>query len=67
MNKPLQTIGVIGAATRRPARFVSLHLFNPVPLMAPVEVAHGSATALRTVEVAGGQLGRKSGRVFFAY
>ena len=46
------SIAKLAAATRRPARFVGLHFFNPVPLMALVEVVHGPATAPETVDAA---------------
>jgi 3-hydroxybutyryl-CoA dehydrogenase len=42
----------LGAATKRPARFVGLHFFNPVPLMALVEVVRGRQTDDATVEAA---------------
>ena len=35
----------LGAATDRPDRFVGLHFFNPVPLMALVEIIRGLATS----------------------
>jgi 3-hydroxybutyryl-CoA dehydrogenase len=40
----------LGAATKRAARFVGLHFFNPVPLMALVEVVRGRQTGDSTVE-----------------
>ena len=39
----------LAAATDRPDRFVGLHFFNPVPLMALVEVIRGLATSDATV------------------
>ncbi|MCS6986072.1 MAG: 3-hydroxyacyl-CoA dehydrogenase NAD-binding domain-containing protein [Sphingomonadaceae bacterium] len=42
----------LAAATDRPARFLGLHFFNPVPLMALVEVIPGLATAPETVAAA---------------
>jgi 3-hydroxybutyryl-CoA dehydrogenase len=46
------SITKLGAATKRPARFVGLHFFNPVPLMALVEVVRGRQTSDATVESA---------------
>ena len=42
----------LAAASARPARFVGLHFFNPVPVMALVEVVRGRETADATVEAA---------------
>jgi 3-hydroxybutyryl-CoA dehydrogenase len=42
----------LAAAMRRPAQFVGLHFFNPVPLMALVEVVSGRDTDGATVEAA---------------
>jgi 3-hydroxybutyryl-CoA dehydrogenase len=42
----------LAAASTRPARFVGLHFFNPVPVMALVEVVRGRDTADATVEAA---------------
>ncbi len=44
----------LAAATDRPDRFLGLHFFNPVPLMALVEIIRGLATANATVEAARG-------------
>ena len=44
------SITKLGAALRRPARFVGLHFFNPVPVMALVEVVSGRQTDDATVE-----------------
>jgi len=38
------SITAIGAALRRPERLVGMHFFNPVPVMALVEVVSGQAT-----------------------
>jgi len=42
----------LAAASARPARFVGLHFFNPVPVMALVEVVRGRQTDDATVEAA---------------
>jgi len=42
----------LAAATGRPAKFVGLHFFNPVPVMKLVEVVPGLQTAPETVETA---------------
>ena len=46
------SITKLGAALKRPARVVGLHFFNPVPLMALVEVVRGRQTDDTTVEAA---------------
>ena len=46
------SIAKLGAATNSPGRFVGLHFFNPVPVMALVEVVHAPATAPATVDAA---------------
>ena len=44
-NTSSLSIAAIGSVTRRPERVVGMHFFNPVPLMALVEVIAGPATA----------------------
>ena len=43
------SITQLAAATSRPARFVGMHFFNPVPMMALVEVIRGLQTSDETV------------------
>jgi len=40
----------LAAATKRPERFVGMHFFNPVPVMALVEIIRGLRTSEATVE-----------------
>jgi 3-hydroxybutyryl-CoA dehydrogenase len=40
----------LAAATGRPEKIVGMHFFNPVPIMAPVEVVRGMKTSQATVE-----------------
>ena len=47
------SITKLAAATKRPQRLVGLHFFNPVPVMALVEVIRGLQTDDATVEAAG--------------
>ena len=55
----------LAAATDRPARFVGMHFFNPVPVMKLVEVIRGLATddaTYETVVSLAGRLGKTSVR-----
>jgi 3-hydroxybutyryl-CoA dehydrogenase len=49
-NTSSLTITEMAAATKRPARFVGLHFFNPVPLMKLVEVVRTIQTSAETFE-----------------
>ena len=44
------SITTLGAATTRPDRVIGMHFFNPVPVMALVEVVRGLETSDATVE-----------------
>ena len=46
------SITQLAAATKRPARFVGMHFFNPVPMMALVELIRGLATSDATIAAA---------------
>jgi 3-hydroxybutyryl-CoA dehydrogenase len=46
------SISKLATETKRPARFIGLHFFNPVPVMKLVEVVPGLDTAPATVDVA---------------
>jgi 3-hydroxybutyryl-CoA dehydrogenase len=48
-NTSSLSISRIAEATRRAERVVGLHFFNPVPVMALVEVVRGSATSDETI------------------
>ena len=50
-NTSSLSVAAIAAATRRPERVVGLHFFNPVPLMALVEVIAGPLTAPAVADV----------------
>jgi 3-hydroxybutyryl-CoA dehydrogenase len=47
------SITKLAAATKRPQRLIGMHFFNPVPMMALVEVIRGLQTDDATVEAAG--------------
>jgi 3-hydroxybutyryl-CoA dehydrogenase len=47
------SITKLAAATSRPDRFIGIHFFNPVPLMALVELVRGLQTSDATVSAAG--------------
>ena len=47
------SITKLAAATKRPQRLIGMHFFNPVPMMALVEVIRGLQTNDATVEAAG--------------
>jgi 3-hydroxybutyryl-CoA dehydrogenase len=49
-NTSSLTVAAMAAATRRPDRFVGLHFFNPVPLMALVEVVRTVTTSPETFD-----------------
>jgi 3-hydroxybutyryl-CoA dehydrogenase len=52
----------LAAATRRPDKVVGMHFFNPVPIMAPVEVVRGLTTSHETIEATlrlAGQMGKQ--------
>jgi 3-hydroxybutyryl-CoA dehydrogenase len=49
-NTSSLTIAAMAVATRRPDRFVGLHFFNPVPLMALVEVVRTVTTSPETFD-----------------
>jgi len=46
------SITELGAATKRPERVVGMHFFNPVPIMALVELIRGQSTADETMKTA---------------
>jgi len=46
------SISKLAAETKRPAQFIGLHFFNPVPVMKLVEVVPGLDTSPQTVETA---------------
>jgi 3-hydroxybutyryl-CoA dehydrogenase len=55
------SITKLAAATRWPERFVGMHFFNPVPVMALVEIIRGLRTAEQTVDAVT-ELARRLGK-----
>ena len=51
-NTSSMSITALAAATKRPARFVGMHFFNPPPLMRLVEIIRGYYTSDETVGMA---------------
>jgi 3-hydroxybutyryl-CoA dehydrogenase len=51
-NTSSMSITKLAAATTRPAKFIGMHFFNPVPVMALVELTRGLQTDDATVETA---------------
>jgi len=53
----------LAAATGRPQNVVGMHFFNPVPIMAPIEIVRGLSTASETIDATlqlGEQLGKQA-------
>ena len=44
------SITVLAAATTRPERVIGMHFFNPVPMMALVEIVRGARTSDATYD-----------------
>ncbi len=51
-NTSSLSITEMASVTKRPARFLGLHFFNPVPVMKPVEMIRGLSTSVETLEAA---------------
>ncbi|HKZ52507.1 MAG TPA: 3-hydroxyacyl-CoA dehydrogenase NAD-binding domain-containing protein [Candidatus Acidoferrales bacterium] len=65
-NTSSLSIAEMGAATGRPARFLGMHFFNPVPKMKLVELVYTPETAqetLATAEAVCRQMGKETVRV----
>jgi 3-hydroxybutyryl-CoA dehydrogenase len=60
-NTSSLSVGAIAEALERPERFLGLHFFNPVPLMALLEIVTGPRTAAAATAVAQ-KLGRRLGK-----
>jgi 3-hydroxybutyryl-CoA dehydrogenase len=60
-NTSSLSVSAIGSATQRPQDVVGMHFFNPVPLMALVEVIRGAATSAETMD-RGVELGLQLGK-----
>lgn len=55
----------LAAVTKRPEQVVGMHFFNPVPVMAPVEIVRGLETSDETVEQTG-RLAQRMGKQAFS-
>jgi 3-hydroxybutyryl-CoA dehydrogenase len=53
-NTSSLSITKLAAATKRPEQFVGMHFFNPVPVMALVEIIRGLQTSASTLESVAG-------------
>ena len=65
-NTSSLSVTALGAGLERPGRLVGMHFFNPVPLMALVEVVHGlasDAAVCATVEATARAWGKRPVRV----
>jgi len=51
-NTSSLSISAMATLLKDPARFVGLHFFNPVPLMALVEIVRGEKTSAATIDAA---------------
>ena len=53
----------LATATGRPEKVIGMHFFNPVPIMAPIEIVRGLKTSQETVDATlqlAGQLGKQA-------
>jgi 3-hydroxybutyryl-CoA dehydrogenase len=65
-NTSSLSISEMGAATNRPAKFLGMHFFNPVPKMKLIELVHTNETSedtLATAEAVARRMGKESVRV----
>jgi 3-hydroxybutyryl-CoA dehydrogenase len=65
-NTSSMSITEMGAATRRPRRFIGMHFFNPVPVMKLVEIIRGKDTeegAVEATETLARRMGKETVRV----
>lgn len=60
-NTSSLSISAIAGGLRRPERFLGMHFFNPVPLMALLEIVKGAQTSAAAVAAAL-ELGRRLGK-----
>jgi 3-hydroxybutyryl-CoA dehydrogenase len=65
-NTSSLSISEMSAATNRPAKFLGMHFFNPVPKMKLIELVHSSETSEKTLaaaEAVARQMGKETVRV----